>query len=847
MPVQQRYKFDTAPVAHPEAVVSGNKYRFTVLTDGLLRFEWAEDGKFEDRASTFAIQRKLAVPKYYVFDHGSILEIVTKRFQLFYNKKEFRAEGFRVHLRNNTASVWHFGDEIDDLGGTTRTLDWANGRVGMGHGICSQQGFGILDDSKSFLFQDDGWVDIREKGDRSDHYLFCYGHDYKHAVRAFYSVSGSQPLLPRYALGNWWTRYYPYTQDEYLQLMDHFKKEKVPLSVAVIDLYWHLVDELPEPASGWGGYNWNKKLYPEPKEFLKSLHDRGLVVTLNDHMSDGFRWWDDKYKEACKFLGRDPAKKEQIHFDSVDRKFMDAYFDIVHRDLEKQGVDFWWVDWQQGEHSRIWEIDPLWILNHFHSLDSSRDHRRPLVLSRFAGPGSQRYPLGFSGDVIMNWDSLNFQPEYTATASNIGYAWWSHDIGGHMHGYKDDECTTRWFQLGCWSPVLRLHCSNNTFNFREPWKFNKESCEAMEAALQLRHKLIPYLYTMNARSAAHDEPLIQPLYWAFPERHEAYKYRNEYFFGSQLIVAPVTKPRDRDTHLGRVDVWFPKGRFVDIFTGIVYDGDREFSLFRPLTQTPALASEGAIIPLDGTWPIPNGGPNPKVIDLLLVVGADGHFELIEDDGTGSKVDDGDFSMVDESGEEKSFENKDYVKFSTTTITYDQKTGVLEIGAATPSIPAVPAHREWNIRLISHKRHDGSSRSTNAPITCTVSDKSHAFTIEEVDNGTLIKLGAVSTREQITMTLGSSPQLDIQDAVARCWDILLSANGDYDFKENIWWTITANQSLDERVSRLRSMNLGSELLDALLEALLADERYEHYQNDAAELDGRENMMRSAIKF
>ena len=155
---------------------------------------------------------------------------------------------------------------------------------------------------------------------------------------------------------------------------------------------------------------------------------------------------------------------------------------MLHRGLEDDGVDFWWLDWQSGPHSRVAGIDPLWMLNHFHFLDSARDGRRPLTFSRYAGPGSHRYPVGFSGDTVISWASLAFQPYFTATASNIGYGWWSHDIGGHMFGGKDDELATRWLQLGVFSPILRLHSSANEFTTKEPWTYAPEARAVMTDA-----------------------------------------------------------------------------------------------------------------------------------------------------------------------------------------------------------------------------------------------------------------------------------------------------------------------------------------------------------------------------
>lgn len=212
------------------------------------------------------------------------------------------------------------------------------------------------------------------------------------------------------------------------------------------------------------------------------------------------------------------------------------------------------------------------MLNHFHFVDNTLGGRRPLIFSRYAGPGSHRYPVGFSGDTHITWATLDFQPEFTATASNIGYGWWSHDIGGHYHGSHDEELTTRWVQLGVFSPIMRLHSSEKPFLRKEPWLFGVEPRSVISFFLRLRHRLLPYLYTMNVRSARDAEPIVQPMYWSHTEKQDAYSVRNQYFFGSELVVVPITAPSDVQTRLGRVKAWIPPYRHIDIFSGVVYDG-----------------------------------------------------------------------------------------------------------------------------------------------------------------------------------------------------------------------------------------------------------------------------------
>ena len=134
----------------------------------------------------------------------------------------------------------------------------------------------MLDDSRSLLFDDDGWVAPRT-GERIDLYFFGYGRDYREAIQAFYAVSGATPVLPRFVLGNWWSRYHAYTDAEYRELVERFEREGIPLSVAVLDMDWHLVDIDPRHGSGWTGYTWNTELFPDPREFLQWLHDKDFA------------------------------------------------------------------------------------------------------------------------------------------------------------------------------------------------------------------------------------------------------------------------------------------------------------------------------------------------------------------------------------------------------------------------------------------------------------------------------------------------------------------------------------------------------------------------------------------
>lgn len=612
-----------------QTVFEGKNYRITVLNHQLIRLEYSKDGYFENRATRVVQNREFVSAPFDVIDEDGRLEIITSSLHLHYDKKRFSSNGLFIDVKSNLSAYgnrWYYGNHYSNLGGTTRTLDLVDGATMLDDGIISKNGFAILDDSESFILDDQGTPQGRS-GKVIDLYFFGHGRDYFAALKDFYQLTGSTPLLPRYALGNWWSRYWPYSEEEYLQLMDRFVAENVPISVSVIDMDWHRTDDVPERfGSGWTGYSWNKKLFPNPERFLTELHNRGLKSTLNIHPADGIRAFEDAYPAVAKRLNLNMDIEEPALFDMSNDKFREAYFVDVHHPLEKQGVDFWWIDWQQGTEG---QIDPLWLLNYYHYNDISRKNKNDVILSRYAGPGSHRFPIGFSGDSITTWDSLAFQPYFTATASNIGYTWWSHDIGGHMLGYHDEELSLRWLQFGVFSPINRLHSSNSPFQSKEPWGYSMEVAESMKEYLRLRHKLIPYLYTMNVRTHECAKPLITPMYYHYPLQEESYHVPNQYFFGSELMVAPITEKSYPSDKKGRIEVWFPEGKWYDFFTDDLYVGSVKIPVYRKKEEIPVFAKEGAIIPLDAS-PASTGVDLPKKIDWHIFPGASNNFELIEE-------------------------------------------------------------------------------------------------------------------------------------------------------------------------------------------------------------------------
>ncbi len=639
--------------AFDENILIFGDVRITVILDGVIRIE---KGTLTDEITQSFWKRNCGKINFTSEKRGNKVIIKTDRAEfcvdLSKGKPVYAKCGTLVSKCNNRKN----------LKGTARTLDQAKGEIKLLDGVVSFDGAAVVDDSKSLIIDKKGEI-LPRKGKAKDIYVFCYGHDYIGAVKALFTLCGEAPLIPKYVLGNWWSRYHTYSEESYIDLMLEFKKRNIPLTVATIDMDWHWVNikkQFPDfkakpgdyyiVMDGWTGYSWNTDLFPDYKRFLSTLHSMGLKTTVNLHPASGVRSFEDMYEEMAKEMDVDPTEGKRIDFDITDPKFVNAYFKVLHNPYEENGVDFWWIDWQQGKKTKTPGLDPLWALNHFHYLDKQRNGERPMILSRYAGIGSHRYPLGFSGDSHMSWSALDFQPYFTSTASNCGYSWWSHDIGGHCRGSHDFEMYTRWVQLGVFSPIVRLHSTNNDLSGKEPWNYCKQAENIVSDFMRLRHSLIPYIYSMNRRTNKEGRALCEPLYYIEPEKKEAYDCRNGFMFGSELLVCPVTSKRDKDTSVATTSVYLPEGRWTNIFNGKIYDGGKVIRVSSELEEMPVFAKEGAVIPM--SLDEGNSIKNPEKLKLKVYRG-NNTFTLYEDDGETFAYKEGEYSETEiEVAEEK---------------------------------------------------------------------------------------------------------------------------------------------------------------------------------------------------
>lgn len=729
--------------------------RFTVISDGVIRMEYDQEGQFTDDPSFIATIRQYPKVDFTVKETAEMVLISTQKMCLSYKKGSgsFTADNLTIQgdASLSNAFTWHPGDtQQNNLGGTYRTLDgydgskyysWEHHKPGQGQelpledGLLSRDGWTLLDDSEGLLFDGDvndltttelPWVKQR-KGNTVDWYFMAYGHDYKQALHDYTLFAGRIPLPPRYVFGYWWSRYWSYSDAEMRQVVKDFQAYDIPLDVLVVDMDWHWV----EPGKGgWTGYTWNDRLFPSPEKFLQYLKDNNLQITLNLHPADGVPAYEDKYGLLAEFLGRDSKSQETIPYEGSNQKFMRGWLDKMLLPLQKQGVDFWWLDWQQQlNDDKIPSLSNTWWLNYCvfdNQLRTQPDHR-PMLYHRWGGMGNHRYQIGFSGDTYSTWASLAYQPYFNATSSNVGYGYWSHDLGGHMFVNQDDkldrELYTRWMQLGTYLPVMRSHSTKNANMQKEPWNLGSEYQPAVTASIRQRYKLAPYIYTAAREAYDSGVSLCRPLYYDYPEAEEAYamEYRNQYMFGSQILVAPITDPMVDG--VSTLKIWLPEGQWFETATGTLLQGGQVVERRFLLDEYPVYIKGGSVIPTTGTNVRNLASCTDKVCLEVYPGLAEGEYQYYEDNGNDRDYD------------------QHYAMTSIKTKREGQKQ-TITLGERVGSYDAMPARRSYSTKIYG----------VPSPTEVLLDGKTIEYTYDPEELAVLIEMGEPDPACQHTLEI-----------------------------------------------------------------------------------------------
>jgi len=637
------------PKANP--MIIDGVLRLSVINDGLMRIE---RGTFHDEESIFAQKREMDFSDFEIEDKDDQILVKTKSMIFFVDRNHpegwFADHNFGVHMPGIV--VWRpsYGKpKLHNLGGSTGTLDSKWEPFELDDGLMTKEGWFFYDDTGKPLVVD-GEAKVREtkEGDM-DVYLFCYGKDYQRALKELCDVSGKIPLPPRFTFGSWYSRWYSYTSEDYRNLVKEYEEKGYPLDVLVWDMEWH--DRKATKGfwgdRGWTGWTWNRDLLPDAEALLKEMRDKGLHIALNVHPADGIRDHEWCYEDFMKALGESTEGGRIIPFQAGSKKYMDAYFKYAHEPLEKEGVDVWWVDWQQDSlYPHVSGVPGLkhWTwLNRLYYEHTDKPDQRGLSFARWGGLGDQKYPIEFSGDTGCCWPMLAFEIAMNSCSANAGCCYWSHDMGGH-YGKRDPELYARWLQFGATTASFRLHSTYDKNLDRRPWLWG-EFEPSLKKSYVLRSQLLPYIYTGAHTLYEECLPFMRPLYYDFPNDENSYKNPQEYLFGNFMLAAPITSPGIGKDHLAAQVAYFPSDGWADYFTGESYDSG--YALV-PCTidEMPLFVKKGTPIPLGRMGQ--RMADLPKTLDIMIFPtdgDGEGSFTLYEDDGITKAYKEGKFATT----------------------------------------------------------------------------------------------------------------------------------------------------------------------------------------------------------
>ncbi len=637
-------------------VVIGNA-RFTFITPGLVRMEYALDGKFVNEPTLFAIKRDTSFRDFRIekttANHYT-LSTSSMRIDYLDNGFPFGQTNLSVHFRNqDQEKTWkiYMDTEEGNLGGAIETLDNVSGPVKLQQGLLSRNGwYAIFDTNKEIL--KDGWITTRDPRHIQDIYLFTYGQDYKSALKSLQAISGPVPMPRKYVHGSWYCRWWNYTADDYRQLVREYREHDFPLDIMVFDMGWHTQKEAHTGTGhagmyGWTGYSWNRKLIPDPRGLIAGLNQDGIQVVLNEHPHDGIRDHEDCYPAFMKAMNQDTAGRKNILFDAGNQQYMTNFLKYAHQESDSMGIAFWWLDWQQDyiyPVVRGTQMKHLPWLNYLYFNYSCRNGLRGAGFSRWAGWGDHRHPIQFSGDAVGNWEVLRFEIELTATSGNAGCFFWAHDLGG-FYGGKDPELYTRWTQFGLLNSSLRIHSVLDKDLDRRPWLWGEKYEKAMRTIYHMRSQFMPYIYSSVRQCHTEMLPLNRCMYIDYSNSKEAYHYPCQFMFGDLLLGAPISSPGNAEG-IAEQKIWLPEGNcWYDLFTGQRYEGDQTITEKYELERFPLFIKGGYPIPMQPYTDRMTSTPLTKLI-IRCYPGDEGccnSYSLYEDDGITTDYEQGQYA------------------------------------------------------------------------------------------------------------------------------------------------------------------------------------------------------------
>ena len=596
-------------ISNKESYITGNKFRFTILSPRLIRLEYSESGVFEDRATSNVINRSFPKVNYNITESETLIQIDTGIFTLTYAKnKELKSSTFSSNIKaviNNSKVEWQMNNpEVKNLRTINYSIDSVKDKIILDKGLYSLDGFCVLDDSSSLVLDDNDNFIERLPGTK-DIYLFMYGNDFEGCLSDYYTLTGYPSLIPRYALGAWWYKNDKYDLEGVKSIVEGFNNDNIPLSIFLLGNYWHNDDNKYLPCIDIKGIS----------NYLNSKNIR-LGVTINPRLEMVKGSYE--YNYISKYISSDKFSFIPFTNDKVG-----IYINMFIHNLESLGVSTFSIDYNNPI-DRI----TLWKFSHYHKGKSEMVGRRSIILSRNHGYAPHRYPIVFTGKTKINWYTFSLLPRYNMQGYNKGISFIASPVGGYTGGIEEDELYLRYVEFSCFSPIFLMASEGGEYFKRESYKLNSTIKNSVISYINLRYKLIPYLYSESNYYHETGHALIKPFYFDYPKTYDDPIYKNQYFFGRDFFVSPITTKTNMVTKRVMQKVFVPNGIWFDFLHGKQFNGGKYYSNFYREEDYPVFVKAGAIIPTS----VNLKEDIMTSTEVLVYPLSNGEYTMYEDDG-----------------------------------------------------------------------------------------------------------------------------------------------------------------------------------------------------------------------
>lgn len=544
------------------------------------------------------------------------------------------------------------------IGGQWSVSSGSQGSAGSPF-LWTTSGFGLVNDVEkgSIDLSNIALTIIRDTlCQNSNHLFFLIAGNPHQIFQNYYIATGSYPLPPKWALG-FMNSEKGINETEYKSIISNYRSKKIPIDVYLLDNDWYNETNL------FGEYCWNATKWPSaPNGDLKKWNDeRGIKMV-------GIR------KPQLKTTSYDFYKAD------VQRDYWSNYINSTCNPFTKGIVGYW--NSEADQYGGV--FNSLYMQKSHYKGQRSYNNERVFSINRNYIGGAHRYAYGlWSGDINSNFETYTGMREHLLTSVNLGAAWWSNDIGG-FNGHPTDETFIRWMQMGTFLPIYRVNGTSG--EQRQPWVYGAESETICREFINLRYRLLPYIYNAFYRLTSEGLPPVRPFLFDYSSDSTLSHYVDGWLFGDHIAAFPVA-----DIGATEKEIYLPSGAWYDFWTGSKFDGGMVMTAFAPLDRIPIYIKAGAIIPMSKQKQYYNEKQD-DTLEIRIYQGDNGQMTLFEDDNTSYAYEKGAFSKI--------------------PMEWNESSKTLKIGARQGTFPGMLSSRVFNITFVKSGKGGGVEEITS---------------------------------------------------------------------------------------------------------------------------------------